>query len=92
MDTMLSIKIDKKVKDQARKTAKDLGVSLNAVMNRYIRKFIADRAVIFTDHPMPNEKTGQILDEISADINAGKNLAGPFKTARDMIKSLQSGK
>ena len=35
---MLSIKIDKKLKDQARKTAQDLGVSLNAVINQHIKK------------------------------------------------------
>ncbi len=92
METMLSIKIDKKLKDQARKTAQDLGVSLNAVINQHIKRFVATREISFTDHPIPNKRTRKMLDKASADIKAGKNIFGPFETAADMIKSLQSGK
>lgn len=89
---MLSIKIEKSLKDQARKTAQALGVSLNAVINQYIKEFIDAREISFADHPFPNQKTQKILNKISADIKAGKNLAGPFNTAADMIKSLKSDK
>ena len=63
MQTMLSIKIDKKLKDQARKTAQDLGVSLNAVIIQYIKEFVAARTITFTEYSAPNEKTRRIIEE-----------------------------
>jgi len=87
---MLSIKIDRSLKDEARKTAQALGVSLNAVINQYIKEFVAARQIVFSDHPLPNKKTQKILDEVSADIAAGKNISGPFCTAKEMINHLDS--
>ncbi len=63
MQTMLSIKIDKKLKDQARKTAQDLGVSLNAVIIQYIKEFVAVRTITFTEYSAPNERTRRIIEE-----------------------------
>ena len=90
MQTMLSIKIDKKLKEKAHKVAHALGVSLNAVINQNIKEFINVRQVTFTDHPMPNKRTQKLLKRLSADVEAGRNLIGPFDTAEDMIKSLNS--
>lgn len=90
MQTMLNIKIDRSLKDEARKTARALGVSLNAVINQYIKEFVAARQIVFSDHPFPNKKTQKLLDRLSADIAAGKNLSEPFGTAEEMIKSLDS--
>jgi addiction module RelB/DinJ family antitoxin len=88
MQTMISVKIDRSLKEEAHKTAQALGVSLSAVINQYIKEFVAARQVVFTDHPFPNKKTQKLLDKISADIAAGKNLIGPFDTAKEMIKYL----
>jgi len=90
MQTMLSIKLDKSVKQQAQEVAHILGVSLNAVVNGYIKEFISERKVTFADHPMPNKRTQKVLDKLLADSRAGKNIIGPFYTAEDMIKSLRS--
>lgn len=87
---MLNIKIDSLLKDKARKTAQALGVSLNAVINQYIKEFVAARQIVFSDHPLPNKKTQKLLDRLSADIATGKNISGPFSTAEEMIKSLDS--
>ena len=88
--TMLSIKIDKTVKQKAQGLAHDLGVSLNAIINGYIREFLNERQVTFTDHPMPNTRILKILKKLSDDARKGKNMVGPFYTAEDMIKSLRS--
>jgi len=87
---MLSIKIDKKLKEKAHEVAHALGVSLNAVINQNIKEFIDVRQVTFTDHPMPNEKTRKLLAKLSADVDAGRNLIGPFDTAKAAIKALRS--
>ena len=88
--TMLSIKIDKTVKQNAQELAGKLGVSLNAIVNGYIKEFLIERKVTFTDHPMPNTRTQKVLDRLLADSKANRNIVGPFYTAEDMIKSLRS--
>lgn len=90
MQTMLSIKIDKELKEKAQEVAHALGVSLNAVINQNIKEFIDVRQVTFTDHPMPNERTMKLLAKLSADVEAGRNMIGPFYTAKDAIKALRS--
>lgn len=90
MKTMLSIKIDKKLKEKAQEVAQVLGVSLNAVINQNIKEFISERKITFADHPMPNLKTQKLLDKILADSKANRNFVGPFDTAEEMIKSLNS--
>jgi antitoxin component of RelBE/YafQ-DinJ toxin-antitoxin module len=87
---MLSIKIDKNVKQNAQELAHDLGVSLNAIINGYIKEFLKERQVTFTDHPMPNTRTQKVLDRLLADSRANKNFIGPFYTAEEAIKALRS--
>ncbi len=87
---MLSIKIDKGLKQEAQKLAHTLGVSLNAVINQNIKEFIGARTVTFSSHPMPNKKTAALLKELSLDAKKGKNMAGPFSSAKEMIKSLNA--
>ena len=87
---MISVKIERSLKEEARKTAHALGVSLSAVINQYIKEFVAARQIVFSDHPLPNKKTQKLLDKLSADIAAGKNIAGPFNTAKEMIEGLDS--
>lgn len=90
MNTMLSIKIDRALKNEARKTAQALGISLNAVINQYIREFVASRQAVFTEYEMPNAKTRRILRMAEKDIKNGKNIAGPFNSVDEFIKSLES--
>jgi antitoxin component of RelBE/YafQ-DinJ toxin-antitoxin module len=90
MQTMLSIKINRELKEKAQEVARTLGVSLNAVINQNIKEFISERQVTFTDHPVLNRRTQKILDRLLADSRAGKNIVGPFDTAEEMIKSLRS--
>ncbi len=90
MQTMLSIKIDKEMKEKAQEVARALGVSLNAVINQTIKDFIAERKVTFADHPLPNKRTQKLLDRLLADSKANKNIVGSFDSAEDMIKALNS--
>ncbi len=90
MQTMLSIKIDKKLKEKAHEVARALGVSLNAVINQNIKEFIDVRQVTFADHPVLNKKTQRLLDRLLSDSKANKNIVGPFYSAEEMIKSLNS--
>jgi len=90
MQTMLSIKLDKSLKQKAQDLAHTLGVSLNAVVNGYIKEFIIERKVTFADHPVLNAKKRKLFDKLLADSRENKNIIGPFHSAEEVIKALNS--
>ena len=87
---MLSIKIDKNLKEKAQEVAHALGVSLNAVINQNIKEFISERKVTFIDEPVLNKRSQKILAKLSKDAREGKNMVGPFNSMDEMIASLDS--
>ena len=89
MDTTMLIKTNKVLKTKAQKLAKEMGLPLGTLVNNYLKTFVIERQAIFTA-PMPNKKTIRIIEQARRDIKAGKNLAGPFHTVDDMMKSLNS--
>ncbi len=90
MNTLIHIRTDKKIKEQAQKTAEKLGLSLSAVINAQLRDFVNNQELSVSVEPKFNKKTERELNKILADIKAGRNLVGPFKTTKEMITSLNS--
>ncbi|OGI59666.1 hypothetical protein A3C60_01825 [Candidatus Nomurabacteria bacterium RIFCSPHIGHO2_02_FULL_37_45] len=88
MDTTMLIKTNKVLKTRAQKLAKEMGLPLGTLINNYLRDFIIERRVVF-NAPMPNRKTIKIIEQARKEYQAGK-FFGPFKTADEMIKSLNS--
>ena len=78
------------MKSDAQKLAKNFGLPLSAIVNTYLREFVREKRIVFSEPPMPNAKTRKILDRAIADIKAGKNLAGPFESAEEMDNFLDS--
>ena len=70
--------------------AKNFGLPLSAVVNIYLREFVREKRVVFSEPPMPNAKTRKILDQAISDIKTGKNLVGPFESAEEMDNFLDS--
>ena len=46
--TLISIKVDKEVKEKAQEIARELGFSLSAIVNAYLKQFIRTREVYFS--------------------------------------------
>ncbi len=69
--------MDKKLRDDAKKTAREMGVPLTTVMNAMTRKFVRDRVLVleaecpFPSHT-PNAKTGKALLEAMDPKNQAK--------------------
>lgn len=87
--TVINIKMDKKLKRDAQKVAKDLGLPLGTIVNHYLRDLVRDKRIVFQAPLVPNAKTRKILDEIGRDRKAGKNFDGPF-TVSESIEYLKS--
>lgn len=90
--TVISVKIDKDVRDRARKTAKRIGVPLSMVVNQQLRQFADERRIEFYEPLIPNAKTARDLRKVEADIRAGRNLSPAFENVEDAIQWLHSKK
>ncbi|MBI4118716.1 MAG: type II toxin-antitoxin system RelB/DinJ family antitoxin, partial [Parcubacteria group bacterium] len=51
MKTVINIKTDKDVKKNAQGVAEELGLSLSAVINAYLRQFVRNKEIHFTAAP-----------------------------------------
>ncbi|PIR46793.1 MAG: hypothetical protein COV07_02320 [Candidatus Vogelbacteria bacterium CG10_big_fil_rev_8_21_14_0_10_45_14] len=68
---------------KAQDTASEMGVPLSAVVNEQLRQFVVDRSLTFRAPLVPNGKTARILRKRLLDIDKGKNIVGPFRTAKE---------
>ena len=90
MQTVIHIRADKEVKKNAVETAKELGLSLSDVINAALRNFIRTREVIFSDTPRMTPELEKYLGKVEKDIKNKRNLVGPFYSAKEMDKYLDS--
>ena len=69
MDTTLTIKIDKKLRDDAKKTAKRMGIPLTTAVNAMVQKFVREGIIVleaecpFPSHT-PNAETRKAIEEV----------------------------
>ena len=87
----MSFKVDKDVRDRARKVAKKIGVPLSMVVNRQLKQFAKDQRIEFGEPLVPNAKTRKILDEALRDIREGREdkFSPMFDNADDAIRWLE---
>lgn len=90
MQTVIHIKADKEVKENAAKIAHELGLNLSDVINASLRNFIRTREVIFSHTPQMTPELEKLLDKVEQDIKNKRNLAGPFSAPKEMDRYLDS--
>jgi addiction module RelB/DinJ family antitoxin len=90
MKTLINIKADKNVKEEAVKTATAMGLPLSTVVNAFLKQFISQQSITFTIPIKPTKWLQKILMDADKDFREDKNIAGPFHAAKDMTKSLRS--
>ncbi|KKW44465.1 hypothetical protein A3J11_01545 [Candidatus Kaiserbacteria bacterium RIFCSPLOWO2_02_FULL_55_12] len=90
MKTAISFKIDKEVRDRARKVAKKIGIPLSMVVNQQLKTFADERRIEFYEPLIPNAKTRKILDEALRDIREGREdrFSPAFTSIEDMNRWL----
>jgi addiction module RelB/DinJ family antitoxin len=69
MNTTLTIKTPKKLRDEAKKTAEKIGVPLTTVVNAMLRQFVLDQEITLSAN-VPNVETRRAIKEI----RGGRNL------------------
>ncbi len=67
--------MDKKLRDDAKKAAKELGIPLTIAMNAMARQFVRDRRLVLeADCPFPSHTPNTETRKAIEDVRNGKNL------------------
>ena len=86
--TSLHIQIEPAIKQQARKTANELGLSLSSVTKALLKQFIRTKQLSVGLDATPNARTAQELKQSAEDIKAGGTIS--FKNTKEAISYIDS--
>lgn len=90
MKTVINIKTDKEVKKNAQKVAENLGFSLSAVINAYLKQFVRNKEVYFGLVPCMSPELEKLLGKAETDIKKKRNISSAFSSERELKKYLSS--
>lgn len=88
--TAIYIKTESETKQKAQKVAKQLGLSLSAIVNGFLKQFIKTKTVTFSAHEdeIPNKHLRSVLKRAEENYRKG-NTSPAFSNAKDAIKYLE---
>ena len=88
MNTVISVRTDKKIKNAAAQVAKSAGLSLSALINSYLRQIVATRRIeLYAPEPM-TPKLESLVAEVEAELVDGK-VSKKFFKAEDFLADLK---
>ena len=90
MKTLINIKTDKDIKRTAQKIANELGLSLSAVLNSYLKHFVREKEIHLAIAPKITPELNEILKKVEADIKKKKNMSQVFSSIKEMDRYLDS--
>jgi addiction module RelB/DinJ family antitoxin len=88
MTTVISLKLDSKVKDDAAALAKSAGLTLSGLVNSYLKQVTASRRI---DIHVPEEATpklNMLIAQLEKDIASG-NLSKEYTDVEEFIADLK---
>lgn len=90
---IINIKTDPEVKKAAQHIAEDLGLSLSAVVNGFLKQFVRTKAIHFSleKNETPSPYLIQALKESEVDRKAGR-VSPAFDNVEDVIRWLDTPK
>lgn len=88
MNTVISVRTDKKIKEEATEVAKSVGISLSALINSYLRQIVATRRIeLYAPEPM-TPKLENLIKEVEAELAEGK-VSKEFTNTKDFLADLK---
>jgi len=89
MNTVISVKVDKKVKESAREVAESAGLTLSSLINVYLRQISATRHIEIYAPEQMTPKLEKLISGIEKEIKKGK-ISKKFTTVNDFLVDLKS--
>ena len=90
MKTVINIKTDKKVKDEAKKIVEEMGLSLSAVINAQLKQLVREQEMRFSLAPKMTSYLEEIAREAREDYREKINISPAFQSATDAAKYLRA--
>jgi addiction module RelB/DinJ family antitoxin len=84
MNTTLTIKVQKKLRDDAKKTAEKLGLPLTTVIHAMLKQFVLDQEITLSAN-VPNAETRRAMQ----DLHKRKNVE-TFETFEQWQKAMRA--
>lgn len=88
MKTVISIKVDQDIKDQAKAVTASAGISLSTAINAYLHQLVATRRIEFYAPEPMTPKMEKLIQEVEAEREAGLVSEG-FTNVDDFLADLQ---
>lgn len=85
MKTVLNVKTDSDVKEQAQSLAKHLGVPLSVVVNSYLKEFVRSGEFTLRREPKLRPEVARRIEKAIAETAEGKNVSPAFNTAKEAM-------
>ncbi len=86
--TILNVKTDKKLKEEAKKVSAELGLPLSTVINAFLKQFVRDKEITFSANQYrPTPYLESILTAAEREFEAG-DYVGPLAPS-DFIAHLK---
>ena len=86
--TVINIKTDREVKEEAQRIAKELGIPLSTVVNSYLKDFIRGRSFTASLEPQLRPEVWSEMKKAVDDAKRGKNISPVFDSTGNALKWL----
>jgi len=88
MNTVISVKLDKNIKESAQEVAKSAGLTLSTLISAYLRQVVATRRIeLYAPEPMtPNLE--KLIAEVEGELKSGK-ASKEFDNIDDFLADLK---
>lgn len=90
MNTVINIKTKKEVKLRAQKVAGELGLSLSAIINAYLRQLARNKEIRFSLIPRMSPELERLLGKAEYDVSRGKNLSRRIASHKELDEYFSS--
>jgi len=88
MDTTIVLKTNKKLRDEAKLVASELGIPLTTVLNAMLKQFVREKKVSLSIEPAPTKEKLALWEKISDELDHSTRSKS-FSDVDDLLKHLK---
>lgn len=90
MKTAINIKADRAVKENAQRVASELGLSLSAIINAYLKQLVRNRTVYFSSLPHMSPELEALIGKVEKDIQEKRNVSRTLASPEEVSQYLDA--